>query len=140
MTISTDALIKAIQTALLADEGLCKLLEGPHVYVTPPDVPKKPMIIFGQNETREWALKGSISHEHFVVLNILTENLIRAQVDEIGDRVEEILVDAELDLDGHKLVNIRMPFRSSGKGFVDECYFGTMRFRASTEPFERTMI
>ena len=46
----------------------------------------------------------------------------------------ETLHDAALDLDGHRLVNMRLEFSEARYDDRNEAHHGLLRFRAVTEP------
>jgi hypothetical protein len=128
------ALQQAMRAALLADTALIALLGGQHVFDEVPRGEQSLYISFGNVETRDWSVMDQKAHEHFVTLDVVSNERGRAQAQNICNRIEAVLDNAALTLSGHRLVNLRNVFWSVARMKSDQKFGATMRFRAATEP------
>lgn len=128
------ALQKAMRDALLAHAPLTTLLGGQHIYDEPPRGEPPSHVVFDFIETRDWGVKDQMAHEHFVSLEIMTNERGRTLAQSIANEIETALHDVALTLVAHKLVNLRMVFWSVARAKSGKTFSATMRFRAATEP------
>jgi hypothetical protein len=128
------ALQTAMRAALLAHMPLILLLGGAHVHEEMPRGAVSPLVSFGDIETRDWSVADAKAHEHFVTLSIRTNSRSRKLAQDILDEIEAVLDNADLTLDGHRLVNLRLTFWSVTREKNGENFGAALRFRAATEP------
>ena len=128
------SLQKAMREALLADAALTALLGGGHVFDEMPRGAKPPFVSFETIETRDWSVADALAHEHFVQLQVATPERGRAQAQAICDAIAHVFNTAELVLEGHTLVNLRLIFWSVARARSEQTFGATLRFRAATEP------
>jgi hypothetical protein len=129
------SLMTAMRAALLVDGQLATLLGGPHVHDEPPHGEQAPFVAFEACETRDWSVNEAKAHEHFLSLAVETKSRSRALAQAIVTRIETTLDDADLALEGHRLVNLRLVFWTVAKR-QGGAFGATLRFRAATEPLE----
>ena len=131
---SALALQQAMRTALLADTALITLLGGAHVFDEVPRGEPPLFVSFANIETRDWSVMDEKAHEHFITLDVATNERGRALAQNICNRIEAVLDNAALTLTGHRLVNLRLVFWSVARAKSDPKFGATLRFRAATEP------
>jgi hypothetical protein len=127
------ALVQAMRAALLGDTALMALLGGGHVFDEPPRGEQALGVIFASVETRDWSVMDQKAHEHFVVIDVGTNERGRSQAQAICSRIEAVLDNAVLVLTDHRLINLRVIFCSVARMKTDK-FGATLRFRAATEP------
>lgn len=128
------ALQQAMRAALLADTALITLLGGAHIFDEMPRGEPALSVSFANIETRDWSVMDQKAHEHFVTLDVATNERSRTQAQNICNRIEAVLDNAALTLTGHRLVNLRLVFWSVARTKSDPKFGATLRFRAATEP------
>ncbi len=128
------ALQTAMRAALLADTALITLLGGAHIFDEVPRGEPPLFVSFASIETRDWSVMDQKAHEHFVTLDVTTNERSRSTAQTICNRIEAVLDNAALTLTGHRLINLRVVFWSVGKTKSEPKFGATMRFRAATEP------
>jgi Protein of unknown function (DUF3168) len=128
------ALQQAMHSALLADPALITLLGGQHIFDEVPRGEPALYVSFASIETRDWSVMDEKAHEHFVTLDVVSNERGRAQAQSICTRIEAVLDNAGLTLAGHRLVNLRIAFWSVARSKSDKNFGATLRFRAATEP------
>ena len=128
------ALQQAMRAALLADTALITLLGGAHIFDEVPRGEPGLHISFAGIETRDWSVMDQKAHEHFVTLEVASNERGRTQAQSICNRIETVLDNAALTLSGHRLINLRVVFWSVARAKSDKNFGATLRFRAATEP------
>ena len=128
------SLQKAMRDALLARTPLMALLGGGHVFDEVPRGAHPPFVAFTSLETRDWSVADQKAHEHFVTLEIQTNQRRRDAAQAIVQEIESALDMAALTVAGHALVNLRLIFATVQRTRPTENFAATMRFRAATEP------
>ncbi len=128
------ALQKSMRDALLSHAPLLALLGGAHIHDEIPRGEPASYVHFDFIETRDWDVKDQRAHEHFVSLNVMTNERGRKLAQEICSEIELALHDVVLTLTGHRLVNLRMIFWSVSRDKNSKNFGAVMRFRAATEP------
>jgi hypothetical protein len=128
------ALQQAMRAALLADTALISLLGGAHIFDEIPRGEPHLHVSFTGIETRDWSVMDQKAHEHFVSLEVVSNERGRAQAQNICNRIEAALDNAALTLSGHRLINLRVVFWSVARMKSDQKFGATLRFRAATEP------
>ena len=128
------ALVEAMRAALLADTALTALLGGAHVFDEVPRGEPPLHVSFTNVETRDWSVMEQKAHEHFVTIEVGTNERGRAKAQAICNRIEAVLDNAALTLTDHHLVNLRLIFWNVARMKNDKTFGATLRFRAATEP------
>jgi hypothetical protein len=128
------ALQKAMRAALFAHSPLTTLLGGGHVFDEVPRGAAPPFVEFASIETRDWSVADAKAHEHFVQISVTTNTRSRSLAQAICDAIEACLDNADLTLEGHRLVNLRLVFWSVARNRADQNFGAQLRLRAATEP------
>jgi hypothetical protein len=128
------ALQQAMRAALLADTALMTLLGGAHVFDEVPRGEQALHVVFTTIETRDWSVMDQKAHEHFVTIEVSTNERARVKAQAICNRIETVLDNAALTLTGHRLVNLRNVFWNVSRLKPDKNFGAVLRFRAATEP------
>ena len=128
------ALQQAMRNALLANTTLTTLLAGAHVFDEVPRGEPGLHVHFSGIETRDWSTSTQKAHEHFVSIDVVTNERSRARAQAICNAIETALDNAVLVLTDHRLINLRSTFWNVGKAKASNNFNATLRFRAATEP------
>jgi hypothetical protein len=128
------ALMQAMRAALLADTALIALLGGQHIFDEVPRGEQPLHVSFAMIETRDWSVMDQKAHEHFVTIEVGTNERGRSQAQAICQRIETVLDNAALTLAGHRLINLRNVFWNVSRVKTDKTFGAVLRFRAATEP------
>ena len=128
------ALQQAMRTSLLADTTLTSLLGGQHIYDETPRGEPASHVVFGTIETRDWSTVEAKAHEHFITIDVMTNERGRSLAQAICQAIETRLDMATLTLTGHRLINLRQVFWAVSKPRGSNSFGASMRFRAATEP------
>ena len=128
---SALALQIAMRDALLAHAQLLALLGGGHVFDELPRGAQEPYVAFAGIETRDWSVQGQKAHEHFISLEVKTKSRGRALAQDIVGEIETALDNADLNLPGHVLINLRLTFWTVAKS--NDVFNAVVKFRAATE-------
>ncbi len=128
------ALQQAMRSALLANTTLTTLLGGAHVYDEVPRGEPPLFVVFGSIETRDWSTSTQKAHEHFMTLDVVTNERSRARAQAICNAIETALDNALLSVIDHRLINLRSTFWNVGRAKATNNFNATLRFRAATEP------
>jgi hypothetical protein len=127
------ALVQAMRAALLGDTALIALLGGSHVFDETPRGEQGLYVAFAGVETRDWSVMDQKAHEHFVVIEVSTQERGRSQALAICSRIEAVLDNAVMVLVDHRLINLRVVFSNVAR-MKSDTFGATLRFRAATEP------
>jgi hypothetical protein len=128
------ALQRAVVAHLRADPNLQLMLGGPHVYDEPPPNPRAPYVTVAQIETRDWAAGGGRGAEHLMTLDVWSRKPGRAEAQTIVGAIDDRLDDADLQPDGHRVINLRTLFWTALPDPDGKRTRGLVRLRAVTEP------
>ena len=128
------ALQQAMRAALLANTTLTTLLGGGHIFDEVPRGEPPLHVVFAASETRDWSTTTQKAHEHFVSLDVVTNERSRARAQSICNAIELALDNAVLLLVGHVLVNLRAVAWSVSRSKSTQNFSASLRFRATTEP------
>jgi hypothetical protein len=129
---SALALQIAMREALLAHAPLLALLGGGHVFDELPRGVHEPYVAFAGLETRDWSVQEQKAHEHFISIEVKTKSRSRALAQDIVGEIETALDNADLALQGHVLVNLRLTFLTVARS--NEFFGAVVKYRAVTEP------
>jgi predicted oxidoreductase len=132
-TSAVSALRKAVHAKLAAASALVAALGGTKIFDESPRNVDTPYLIFADTQMRDWSSSLSRGAEHVFVIAVWSAERGTREAIEIGNSVIDLLDDALLDLDGHKLVNLRfvqLETKREGNGRFARV---NLRFRAVTE-------
>jgi hypothetical protein len=130
---SATELQKAIFDALGANAALTALI-GTRILDHAPANVAFPYITFGRTSVYDWSTGTESGTEQLFTLHVWSKGKGKKEALEIMDLAREALHDAPLDLDGHRLVNMRLEFSEARYDDRSEAHHGLLRFRAVTEP------
>jgi hypothetical protein len=125
---------QAMRAALLADAALLSLLGGAHIFDEVPRGEPPLYVAFNGIETRDWSTATDKAHEHFVTIEVMTNEKGRALAQSICERIVAVLDQAALMLVGARLINLRMVFWNVSRAKPSQNFGASLRFRAATEP------
>jgi Protein of unknown function (DUF3168) len=125
---------QAMRTVLLAHAPLIALLGGAHIFDEVPRGEHAPCLIFAEIETRDWSVTDQKAHEHFITIDVATNERSRALAQKIAQEIETALDMAVLPLTGHRLINLRAVFANVSRRKSTDSFGASLRFRAATEP------
>jgi hypothetical protein len=125
---------QAMHAALIADAVLTTLLGGAHIFDEVPRGEPPLYVAFNSIETRDWSTATDKAHEHFITIDVVTNEKGRALAQSICERIEAILDQAALTLNGHRLINLRMAVSIVLRTKPSQNFGASLRFRAATEP------
>ena len=129
------ALQRALLDHLRADPSLGALLgDPPRVHDEPPKDRIYPLVMFGRAETRPWGGLDGEGIEHALTLTCLSRFDGTEEAKAIIAALRARLHNAELTLDGHRLVNLRVTYCDVFRGADSRLIQGVARVRAVTEP------
>lgn len=125
---------RAIHEALASEPELTAILGSGRIHdMAAANVPY-PYITLGRTSMYDWSTGTELGTEHLVTLHIWSKAKGKREAHEIMDLVANRLHDAELDLEGHHLVNLRLEFSEIVYDENVSVHHGLLRFRAATEP------
>jgi Protein of unknown function (DUF3168) len=128
------SLQQAMRSTLLAHAPLTTLLGGAHIFDELPRGEHPPFIAFTDIETRDWSVADQKAHEHFVTIEVTTNERSRTLAQKIAQEIETALDMANLSLVDHRLINLRCIFWSVSRRKSTDTFGATLRFRAASEP------
>ena len=131
---SASATQQAMRAALLARAPLLTLLGGAHIFDEVPRGANPPFVLFTGIETRDWSVADQKAHEHFITLEVTTNQRSRSAAQAVAHEIETVLDNASLVLTEHKLINLRVVFTSISRNSKTENFGALIRYRAATEP------
>ena len=133
MTSAAWALQKALHGALWNDADLLALLSGPQIFDHVPRRTARPFVTLGTSRERDWSTGDDVGFEHDVTIDVWLEGRGREQAQSIVDAVHSVLHDADLQLDGHRLVNLHRRSSELRRAPDGRTWRGVVSFRAVTE-------
>lgn len=134
MTSAAIELQKAVFAALSGNASLTAALGGSRIHDHAPANVAFPYITFGRTTVHDWSTGTEDGCEHIFTLHVWSKAKGKSQALEIMDIAGTALHDAELALDGHRLVNLRREFEEARYDDDLAVHHGLVRFRAVTEP------
>lgn len=128
------ALQRAVYQQLAADPGVTDLVGEPaRIYDAPDAGAAFPYIVIGETRVTDWAgVPGGLEHDLRLDLHSRYEG--RREVKALANAVYDALQDADLAVDGHRLVAMRFVFADAFPRLADQGFRGAVRFRALTQP------
>ena len=134
MTAPVAELQKAIHAALAGDAAVLALLGEVRLYDHAPANVPFPYITFGRTSVYDWSTGTESGTEQLVSLHVWSKGKGRRETLEIMEAVSARLHEADLALDGHALVSLRLEFSDVAYDKDLAVQHGLLRFRALTEP------
>ncbi len=134
MTHPSWALQKAIYERLTGDAPLMGQLAGDGIYDIPPRSAAFPYLVLGPITTREPVIPVEDGTEHRLQMTVWSRVEGKKEALEISEAIEALLHDADLALDGHQLVNLRLVTRETLTARDHRSIEARLVFRAVTEP------
>jgi hypothetical protein len=134
MSTASAALRAAIHDALTQDGALSALLGGPKVYDEPPQAAAFPYVTLGEARVSDFSAGDELGEEHQLTLHAFSRQGGRREAHLIAGALLQALDDAPLELDGHRLVNLRFAVADVRREADGRTYHALVRFRAMTEP------
>lgn len=129
------ALHKALFDHLRADAALAALLgDPPRVHDETPAQPVWPLVVFGRAETRPWGGLEGEGLEHALTLTALSRFDGAEEARAILAALRARLHNADLTLDGWRLVNLRVTYGDVFRAADGRGFRAVIRLRAVTEP------
>ncbi len=125
---------QSMRAALLVHAPLTSLLGGARIFDEVPRGEHAPYAVFTDIETRDWSVVAQKAHEHFITIEVATNERGRALAQKIAQEIETALDMANLTLADHRLINLRAVFWSVSRRKSTDTFGATLRFRAATEP------
>jgi hypothetical protein len=131
---SAISLRAAICGALAADAPLVALLGGAKIYDEPPRDAALPYVTLGEDVVSDGSTATEAGDEHALTLHVWSRQGGHREAQLISGAVLEALADALLELDGHRLANLRFIAADVRREADGRTYHGIVRLRALTEP------
>jgi hypothetical protein len=133
MSGAAGALQRAVFAALGADAGLVALLGGANIFDGAPRNAAAPYVHLGEVEARDWSTATDAGVEIVFTVVAWSRQAGRAEALAIAERVRAVLHDAELVVDGWRLVNLRHLATATERLEKPEGRRAVVRFRAVME-------
>ncbi|MEP9388781.1 DUF3168 domain-containing protein [Mesorhizobium sp. KR9-304] len=130
---SAAELQKAIFEALGANGALTALV-GARIHDHAPANVAFPYLTFGRTSIYDWSTGTESGSEQLFTLHVWSKGKGKKEVLEIMELARATLHDAALELEGHRLVNLRLEFSEARYDEDLSVHHGLLRFRAVTEP------
>lgn len=125
---------QGLYEALIGDTPLGCLLGGPHIYDGAPHDAEFPYVTIDQIATRDWSTGDGAGFEHLVTLSVWSRYSGKREAHALLDAIYDCLHEADLDIKGASLINLRFESSSVSRDEDGATYHGLIRFRAVTEP------
>ncbi|GLI22750.1 hypothetical protein GGQ86_002508 [Xanthobacter flavus] len=128
------ALRAAIHAALVTDAALVALLGAPRIHDVPPGDADFPFVTLGEAVVADWSTATEAGTEQALTLHVFSRSGGRAEAFAIAARLQAVLHDAALALEGHRLANLRATTAEVRRESDGRTFHALVRFRAVTEP------
>lgn len=128
------ALRAAIRQRLAGDAALSALTGGARVYDEPPRGSLPPYLVLARADASDISGDDAPAEEHALTLEVWSREGGLSQALTIADRVAQLLDDAELALDGARLVGLAWRATEADRVADGGLRRATLTFRAVTEP------
>lgn len=126
------ALQAAMMAALKSDPALVALTGG-RIHDGAPQGAALPYVALADAAALDWDTASEEGTEHFATLVTRSDAGGRRQALEIIGAVVAVLDEADLPLDGHRLVNLRVEAADTRRETDERTWRGRVRLRAVTE-------
>ncbi len=120
-------------SALKGDPSL-DALTGGRIHDGAPQGAGFPHVALGDTSSLDWDTASEEGAEHFATLLVWSRAGGRREVLEIQGAIVAVLDEADLDLGGHRLVNMRVEGTDARRESDGRTWRGRVRLRAVTEP------
>ncbi|PLX39059.1 MAG: DUF3168 domain-containing protein [Hyphomicrobiales bacterium] len=134
MTHPSWALQKAVYETLSGDPTLIALLGGVRIHDGAPRGAQLPFVALDPVVTTDGDGDELASREHRLSLVVWTREGGKRQALAVLERLNELLHDADLTLDAHRLINLRRDREEVRQNNDRRSWRGELRLRAVTEP------
>ncbi|MFG1191123.1 DUF3168 domain-containing protein [Xanthobacter flavus] len=128
------ALRAAIHAALVTDAALVALIGAPRIHDVPPGDADFPFVTLGEAVVADWSTATEAGTEQALTLHVFSRSGGRAEAFAIAARLQAVLHDAALALEGHRLANLRATTAEVRRESDGRTFHALVRFRAVTEP------
>ncbi|HEY8125327.1 MAG TPA: DUF3168 domain-containing protein [Methylocystis sp.] len=126
------ALRKAIRAYLLADAGFVAAL-GTKLYDEAPRGAEPPYALFGETQLRDWSADLSPGAEQLFTISVTSTMRGLSEALELAQRIADLLDEAALNLQHHRLVDLRFLSMETRREQNGRFARVNLRFRATTE-------
>ena len=126
------ALRKAIRAYLLADAGFAAAL-GQKLYDEAPRGAEPPYALFGETQLRDWSADLSPGAEQLFTIGVTSTMRGLSEALELAQRVADLLDEAALNLQDHRLIDLRFLSLETRRDQNGRFARVNLRFRATTE-------
>ena len=123
---------KAIFEALGANAPLTDLIGARVFHQTPANV-DFPYITFGRTSVHDWSTGTESEMEQLLTLHVWSKDKGKNEALVIMELARETLHDPALNLDGRRLIKLRLEFSEARYDDRNEAHHGLLRFRAVAE-------
>ena len=127
------ALRKAVRAILVGDATLTALLGGARIHDEAPRGVEPPYVTFADAHARDWSTTTDRGAEHFLAIDVWTEDRGARAALVIAARIEALLHEATPALEDHRLVNLRFDRVETQREGQGRFCRASLRFRAVTE-------
>ncbi|MBN8915913.1 MAG: DUF3168 domain-containing protein [Rhizobiales bacterium] len=128
------ALRAAIHATLVTDAALVALLGAPRIHDVPPGDADFPFVTLGEAVVADWSTATEAGTEQALTLHVFSRSGGRAEAFAIAARLQAVLHDVALALEGHRLANLRATTAEVRRESDGRTFHALVRFRAVTEP------
>jgi hypothetical protein len=136
MSAAAAALRAAVHESLCLDGAVTALLGGLKIYDEPPKAVSFPYVTLGEARVTSFWAGDEPAEEHLLTLHVWSRQGGHSEAHKVAGAVMHALDDAELDVEGHHLVNFRFTVADVRREADGRTYHAVVRFRAVTEPIE----
>jgi hypothetical protein len=133
MTAPAAELQKALFEALAGDDALTGLLGGAKIFDQAPADARFPYVTFGRTSFYDWSTSTEGGVEQLFTLHVWSKAKGKKEILGIMERVKLRLNDADLALDTHRLVSLRVDYGEARHDEDVAVHHGLLRFRAVIE-------
>ena len=134
MSGAESALVEAVAARLKAEPALAALLGSPaRVHDAAPAQPTYPYVTVSRTESRPLNGDGG-GAEHRLTLTSVSQYGGVEEARALTAALREALDEAELGLEGHRLVSLRVAYADVFRASDMKSVLGLLRLRAVTEP------
>jgi hypothetical protein len=132
MAAASVELQKAIFASLKSDPAVTSIV-GNRIHDHAPAKIVFPYLTFGRTSSYDWSTGTEIGTEHLFTIHIWSKATGKTETLELMGRIEALL-QGEISLHGHHLVNLTPDFAESRFDEELALHHGLLRYRAVTEP------
>lgn len=134
MSSANLELQKAVYTALKGDAAVVTLLGGNKFFDHVPPASAFPYVTFGRTTVYDWSTDSDVGSEHLFTIHVWSRAGGKSQTLGIMSEIERIMTSVPLQIEGHRLINLRLEFSEALNDDDRDGYHGLLRYRTVTEP------